>query len=147
MSLNQDRSLGVKDASPKPKPRTRTSLSGTSNARTVLNLLARMWAKSEPKPRRSGGSFATSTGLLGHHGRLYPPHINSNSTSRSRPNTQSFDYAKTTTRLSPSPSLIILTGTPFNTHLLVPIPSPLKPGSDLEQQVPRSPARVDDQRR
>ena len=72
------------------------------------------------------------------------PKNHSNSISRSRPNSLSFDYAKITTKLSPLPSPITPIGTTFNTPPTpIPMQSHPNPGSALGQQVPRSPIRFD----
>ena len=111
-------SLGVEDASPRANAMTRMSISGISNTTTVPRWVARIWVKSEPKPREFGGCYVTSMGQSGLHGQQYPQNTNLNSISRSRPNSLSFDYAKITTKLSPSPSPITLIGTTFNTPQL-----------------------------
>ena len=140
-------SLGIEDASPKVNAMTRMSISGISNTTTVPRWVARIWVKSEPKPREFGGCYVTSMGPSGLHGQQYPQNTNLNSISRSRPNSLSFDYAKITTKLSPSPSPITLIGTTFNT---LPTPIPMQshpnPRSALRQQVPQSPIRFDLQR-
>ena len=130
-------SLGIEDTSPKANVMTRMLISGISNTTTVPRWVLRIWVKSELKPRGFGGCYVTSTGPLGLHGQQYPQNTNSNSISRSRPNSLSFDYAKITTKLSPSPSPITLIGTTFNTAPTpIPMQSHLNPRSALRQQVP-----------
>ena len=79
-------SLGIEDTSPKVIVMTRMLISGISNTMTVPRWVARIWVKSELKPRGFGGCYVTSMGPLGLHGQQYPQNTNSNSISRSRPN-------------------------------------------------------------